>query len=184
MTNKISIFLLIIFFPQSIFAMCFDTLLVQNCVQDPGLTIFIGRVIGVEEADNIFDAQGNFFRVINVEVEKVFKGNLMNNTVSIFIEIHSNAFLFENDSTYLIYARSGTKEDIPILRTSICERTRLLSQAEYDLSILNQMVKPLSIEKTKYKTDVPDEKNKTSVWLYIVFGTSILLNILLILRRK
>lgn len=185
MTNKLSILLIIFIFPQSLFAMCFDTLLVHNCAKDPGLTIFVGKVIGVEKADNIFDPQGNSLRVINVEVEKLYKGNPLNNkTISIYLENHSNAFMFSKDSTYLIYARPGGKEDIQMLRTSLCERTRLLSEAEYDLSILTKMFKPISIGNAKQKTDIPEEKKKSFLGLYIVLGTSLLLNILLFVLRK
>lgn len=185
MTKKFILGFFILSLPKIVFAWCFDTLSIQNCIKDPNLSIFIGKVIGEEKALNVFDYQGNSLRVINIEVEKLFKGSkIYDKTISIYVENHDDIFRFNKDSVYLIYARRGDRNDIQIFRTSICERTRLISKANYDLSELAKNFQPQVIEKrakSQVSVKIKDEKFN---WFYIILVISLFLNLFLLFRRK
>lgn len=165
--------------------MCFDTLSIKQCIQDKSLSIFSGKVISIDNAVNIFDFQGNPIRVINIEVDKLYKGSeIYDKIISIYFEHHSNSFTFIKDSIYLIYAHPGSIDDIRLFRTSICERTRLHSKAEYDISILSKHFQPKNITRKVQAPESLIEKEDTLNWLYVLFSISIIVNIILLTRRK
>ena len=126
-----------------------ERVLACSCISDRPIceaygradAIFVGKVIGGKEQrkgkgengkEGIFAAGETYF-----QVSEALYGVNNNNQVTLFAEPTTCDYLFQIGETYLVYAYGDEKE----LGTSICSRTRPLSEAGEDLPALRDLVK-------------------------------------------
>ena len=104
-------------------------------------TVFIGRVIGISAID-LKTASGDDYkdRLVAFEVERSYRG-LTTETAEVLSDWNSDCgYRFQEGVRYIVYAypRSPTAK----LTTSICTRTRPLSEASADLEYLDKKDDP------------------------------------------
>jgi hypothetical protein len=180
------LFFLVAFPFLSSYSCCFDTISVQQCIQNPKMAIFSGRVIDFGEA-NVYDCKGKKILFYTIEVISGWKD--ISNTakiVSFYLDLSSTDYRFKKDSIYLIYAREKEKGEVPVYVTSICERTRLLSEATYDLQELSKQLTsyPVMGDLTSgnKKNNVPHFNYRRMIVPLLLL--SIILNVFFMLRRN
>ena len=104
-------------------------------------TVFVGRVVKISTID-LKTASGDDYkdRLVSFEVERTYRG-LTSKTAEVLSEWNSDcAYRFQEGLRYLVYAypHGSTGK----LTTSICTRTRPISEASEDLEYLNKKDDP------------------------------------------
>ncbi|MDQ0417357.1 hypothetical protein J2Z48_001530 [Croceifilum oryzae] len=144
---------------------------------DKSSAVFVGQVVKLEDDANQ--------HIATLHVSKRWKGEL-DPELTVYTALSGAAcgFEFEMGKEYLVYA---TKEN-GHLTTTICSRTKLLSEAQADLDALNKRMWMMDGTENKPSTDTPtnsipdsketeaDQSSKeigTSEWLIV--GTALLL---------
>ncbi|TCP70668.1 hypothetical protein [Baia soyae] len=141
---------------------------------DKSSAVFVGKVVKLEGDANQ--------QIATLHVSKRWKGDL-DPELTVYTALSGAAcgFDFEMEKEYLVYA---TKEN-GHLTTTICSRTKLLSEAQADLDVLNKRMWMMDGAENNQPSDTPtnstpdsketaDQKERgTSAWL--VVGTALLL---------
>ncbi|SDX98390.1 hypothetical protein [Thermoactinomyces sp. DSM 45892] len=144
---------------------------------DKSSAVFVGKVVQLERDANQ--------RIATLHVSKRWKGDLDPELiVYTALSEASCGFTFEMEKEYLVYAIKKNGH----LTTTICSRTKLLSEAQADLDALNKRMWMMDGVENKPSTDTPtnstpdskeaevDSSSKevgTSEWLLV--GTALLL---------
>ncbi len=168
---------------------CFDSLPVMQYASDSRYSVFTGKVVSVGRSNDVFDFDGRGLDVVNIQVLTIWSQlDTSVHLVTFYNEPpHAEKVTFIKDSVYLIFALKSTHGNIPLYSTSKCDRTKLLTAAEYEISELRKYIRP---RMTNIDV-IPDAKLKPEadrqwMWIFIVIiaGTAILLLLIKLMKRK
>jgi hypothetical protein len=176
-----SIFLsfMTIFIPSSVYACsCAQPLSVEEELSR-STEVFAGRVLKVKEQRSM---DGSMTKAALFEVSEIWKGRSESQII-----IHTGSsgadcgYHFEEDKEYLVYANPSTMYgDKELLVTIICDRTKVLAQAQEDLAILGEGKAPTE------QVNIEAELNRTHsyVWVIVIGIAVIGIMVFFIARRK
>jgi hypothetical protein len=168
-----------IFIPSSVYA-C-------SCAQPQSVEaeisrsteVFAGRVLEVKEQKNL---DGSMTKAALFEVSQIWKGGSESQII-----IHTGSgggdcgVQFEEGEEYLVYAYPSTMYgDKELLITIICDRTKVLVQAQEDLAVLGEGKVPTE------QVNLEDELNRIHpyVWVTVIGIAVIGMMVFFFVRRK
>lgn len=143
--------------------------------------IIKGIVINTEVGLNVYNRWGHG-NLVNVKVLEYWPNDaIMNDTVTIMNDESSCASWLAQDSTYLIGAWNTNR----YLATSLCEGTDLFSKYENLIERLGESGTPRTgkISVPKLIEEEPESEVQNHWWV-VAFAVSLLINLVLIVRRK
>ncbi|HLC99351.1 MAG TPA: hypothetical protein VJC11_00110 [Patescibacteria group bacterium] len=143
--------------PSAVFACSCVADIPQKDSFDQAKAVFSGKVLSIHAKEGFFGVDFSR-REVTIQVLETWKGTSTNVvTVATGRDDGDCGFAFQKGERYLVYAHDASRDYQTELGTGICERTKLLAQADEDLATLGSgktfPEEPIGSLPTEHSTD-------------------------------